>query len=866
MLRRMRPWLWCLIIVSILSSYSYLSGLTLFAFDTTTGGRLTSGVESGTSYPTVVVYSATNISSSSATLNGELLSLGQASTVQVCFEYGLTPGFGSVTSNQTMSAPGAFTAILTGLTPNTIYDFRAIADGGIFGASNGDFSLNFTTLNIFPTVTTNPATDVETYSAVLNGTVTSMGGYSNVTVYFEFGPTQGYGTITGYSQSATTTGSFNYTLTGLSPNTLYHYRAVVDLLHDGIVNGDDLTFTTAPALPAVSTDSISNLSANSATLIGQLNSMGSALSVNVFFEYGTTTQYGNVTPGQTRNSPGIFSSNISGLAPNSIYHFRAKVSGGSGVASGNDLVITTNATAPSGKIAFTSEREGLYESKVYMMGADGSGQTKLTGPIVINNISARDGAPSCSPDGTRIVFDSSRSGNRDIYIVDTSGNLTQLTAGVYDNGWPVWSPKSNRIAFVSNRDSTWQIYVMDIDGSAQTRLTNDTANDLNPHWLPDGSLAFTSDRDGTTKTYVMNSDGSSQRLLIGPDGAWSPDHTRVVFSSASNGNWDIYVVNADGTNQTKLTNNIGNNITPVWSPDGKNIAFASDRDGYYEIYVMNPDGSNQTRITSDPSKNYFPCWTVGNWVSQNVSTLNATYLTPDSVQLKGELTSLGSLSSVSVSFVILTSPGNYTLETTSQTMTGTGIFTVNLTNLNLGSAISYRAKVTGNGISYGEPKSFTFVPPNNSIALTSSLNPSSHDQSVIFTATVSAIPPASGVPGGTVTFEDGAQVLGTGILNNSGQATYRTSTLTAGSHSIFITYDGDSSFTSSASPVLYQNIWKRGDANGDGVVNMGDVTYLERVILGLVPPTCGSDAYGNGVINMADVTEIERIILALDPQ
>jgi hypothetical protein len=65
---------------------------------------------------------------------------------------------------------------------------------------------------------------------------------------------------------------------------------------------------------------------------------------------------------------------------------------------------------------------------------------------------------------------------------------------------------------------------------------------------------------------------------------------------------------------------------------------------------------------------------------------------------------------------------------------------------------------------------------------------------------------------------------------------------------------------------LIQNIWKHGDANGDGKVNIGDVTKVERVILGLDPVTCASDANGDGFVNMGDVTKIERLILGLDPQ
>jgi Bacterial Ig-like domain (group 3)/FG-GAP-like repeat len=81
--------------------------------------------------------------------------------------------------------------------------------------------------------------------------------------------------------------------------------------------------------------------------------------------------------------------------------------------------------------------------------------------------------------------------------------------------------------------------------------------------------------------------------------------------------------------------------------------------------------------------------------------------------------------------------------------------------------------------------------------------------SVSFMASVT---PASGTktPTGTVSFLDGTTSLGTGTLNASGSATFATSALAAGSHSITASYGGDTSFTSSASSALSINITAAG--------------------------------------------------------
>jgi N-acetylneuraminic acid mutarotase len=88
-------------------------------------------------------------------------------------------------------------------------------------------------------------------------------------------------------------------------------------------------------------------------------------------------------------------------------------------------------------------------------------------------------------------------------------------------------------------------------------------------------------------------------------------------------------------------------------------------------------------------------------------------------------------------------------------------------------------------------------------AITSSLNPSSWETTVLFTASVTGVWP-SGTPTGTVSFLDGTTVMGSGSLNNSGQASFSTSQLTPGNHTITAQYLGDLVYEGSTSSVLNQ--------------------------------------------------------------
>jgi hypothetical protein len=91
-------------------------------------------------------------------------------------------------------------------------------------------------------------------------------------------------------------------------------------------------------------------------------------------------------------------------------------------------------------------------------------------------------------------------------------------------------------------------------------------------------------------------------------------------------------------------------------------------------------------------------------------------------------------------------------------------------------------------------------------ALESSGTPSAFGDYVTFTATVTASAPGADTPTGVVTFLDGNTVLGTGTLDENGQATFTTSDLEVGNHSITAVYGADDSFMGSTSSIFTQVI------------------------------------------------------------
>jgi hypothetical protein len=119
-------------------------------------------------------------------------------------------------------------------------------------------------------------------------------------------------------------------------------------------------------------------------------------------------------------------------------------------------------------------------------------------------------------------------------------------------------------------------------------------------------------------------------------------------------------------------------------------------------------------------------------------------------------------------------------------------------------------------------------------SVTASPTSSVSGQAVTFTATVSASSPGSGTPTGTVTFEDGSTILGTGTLS-SGNASFTTSSLSLGSHTITAIYNGDSNFTTSSGSAIE-------------TVNQGGATTT------MVSASPASSVFGQSVSFTATVT------------
>jgi phosphodiesterase/alkaline phosphatase D-like protein len=192
-----------------------------------------------------------------------------------------------------------------------------------------------------PVATTNPATFIASFSAMLNALLDPHG--LTTSVHFEYGTTPSYGLTTApQNRAGNTFQAVGANVTGLTANTLYHFRVVASN-GAGTTMGSDRTFTTLTPTgpPVVITNGATNVTTSSGTLNGSLDPHG--LTTTVFFQYGTTTSYGSATPMQTQtgNTYRNITANVGGLTPHTTYHFRMVATNAGGTKMGSDRTFTT---------------------------------------------------------------------------------------------------------------------------------------------------------------------------------------------------------------------------------------------------------------------------------------------------------------------------------------------------------------------------------------------------------------------------------------------------------------------------------------------------------------------------------------------
>jgi hypothetical protein len=295
-------------------------------------------------YPTLSTSTASSIATSTVTLNGTITSIGLASATAEGFNYGTSTAYGLVASTTGSFGAGSFSKNITGLSPNTTYHFQAFATNsyGTGTSTDATFTTNATTSA--PTLSTSTASSVSTSTVTLSGTIASIGNATATVEGFNYGTSTAYG-LTASTTGSFATGTFSQNLTGLLPSTTYHFQAFATN-SAGTGTSTDATFITAgsPVPPTLGTSTASSIATSTVTLNGIISSLGNATATVEGFNYGTSTAYG-LTASTTGNfGTGSFNQGITGLLPNTAYHFQAFATNSVGTGTSTDATFMTNTT------------------------------------------------------------------------------------------------------------------------------------------------------------------------------------------------------------------------------------------------------------------------------------------------------------------------------------------------------------------------------------------------------------------------------------------------------------------------------------------------------------------------------------------
>jgi hypothetical protein len=270
-------------------------------------------------------------------------------------------GTGSVTEHSTPCEPASLAsgageapvkATLTGLTPQSSYQYRVVAEN-VNGQAPGE-TLSFETPPAVEGVKTEAASAVTGTAATLNGALKPNG--IDAHYYFQWGTTEAYGsTAPEPPADAGTVAELHAqaNLTGLTPTGVYHYRLVAENQY-GTTYGEDQQLKTTAVAPTIAEESALGVTATSATLEASLNPGGAETTYH--FQYGTTTEYGQTIPQPdatvaTGLSPVTVQMHLAVLQPGTIYHYRLVAANAIETISGPDQTFTTQAATVSTALA-----------------------------------------------------------------------------------------------------------------------------------------------------------------------------------------------------------------------------------------------------------------------------------------------------------------------------------------------------------------------------------------------------------------------------------------------------------------------------------------------------------------------------------
>jgi Tol biopolymer transport system component len=205
-----------------------------------------------------------------------------------------------------------------------------------------------------------------------------------------------------------------------------------------------------------------------------------------------------------------------------------------------------------------------------------SGNVKAGPPIRMFASSKEEFAQQYSPDGKKVLFESGRGGNLEIWVCSSEGqDCAQLTSmGSTASGAPAWSPDGKQVAFYSNVQGNAQIYAIPAEGGATRQLTYQSAGAMLARWSRDGKwIYFSSKESGTAQIWKVPSGGGHAVQVTHRGG--------LVASESPDGKWLYFAGEGENSSLWKMPTGGGEETEVL--PSLSNWNFAVMEDGVYFV-------------------------------------------------------------------------------------------------------------------------------------------------------------------------------------------------------------------------------------------------------------------------------------------